>query len=77
MFNISAINNNNTFVILWPKGASLITYNVVIPDGFYSYNDLNNYIIYYCKLNGLYLVDATSNILNYITISSNSTYYAV
>jgi hypothetical protein len=77
MFNISNNNNNNKFNILWPKGSGLTTYNITIPDGFYSYNDLNNYIIYYCKLNGLYLLDSNSNVQNFISISSNSTYYAV
>jgi len=77
MFNISAINNNNTFVIQWPKGAGLVNYTVVIPDGFYSYNDLNNYIIYYCKLNGLYILDSIGTVINFISISSNPTYYAV
>jgi hypothetical protein len=76
-FNISQSLNNNSFNILWPKGSGLTTYNVIIPDGFYSYIDLNNYIIYYCKLNGLYLIDTASNVQNYISISSNSTYYAV
>jgi hypothetical protein len=77
MFNISNNNNNNKFNILWPKGSGLTTYNITIPDGFYSYNDLNNYIQYYCKLNGLYLLDSNSNVQNYISISSNTTYYSV
>lgn len=76
-FNISKFLNNNTFNILWPKGGVFITYNVVIPDGFYSYDDLNDYILFYCKNNGLYLSDADGNIYNYINIRSNSTYYGV
>ena len=76
-FNISSTLNNNTFSILWPKGASYITYNVVIPNGFYSYADLSNYIIFYCKTNGLYLLDNNSVVQNFISIQTNTTYYAV
>lgn len=76
-FNISSLLNNNTFVLKWPKGTGYVDYNVIIPDGFYSYADLSNFLIYYCKLNGLYLVDNNGVTQNFISIQSNPTYYSV
>jgi hypothetical protein len=76
-FNISSILNNNTFIIQWPKGIAYVNYTVIIPDGFYSYSDLSNYINFYCKTNGLYLLDNNSIVQNFISIQSNTTYYSV
>jgi len=76
-FNIAQNLNNVSFNLLWPKGSGFVTYYIVVPDGFYSYTDFSNYINFYCKTNGLYLLDNNSNIINFISIQSNPTYYSI
>jgi len=76
-FNIASTLNNNKFIIQWPKGSSFINYNVTITDGYYSYTDLSNFISFYCKTNGLYLLDNNGLIQNFISIQTNTTYYSV
>jgi hypothetical protein len=78
-YNISARFGNNTFSYLWPNSSGgLTTYNVVVPDGFYSLDDLNSYFQTVQLANGTYL-DLVSNGLPFyfLTWASNSTYYRV
>ena len=53
----------------------MTTYNIVIPNGFYSVSDINNYIKFYCDTNNLYLIDSSGNHVYYINFSVNITYY--
>ena len=73
-FNISVVNNNNSFQFLYPTG---ITYTVTIPTGFYSIVDLNSYLQQYLISNGLYLVDSSGKNVYYLEFITNSSFYAV
>ena len=42
-YNISSALNNYTFSVIWINN---ITYNFIIPDGYYSYTDLDNFLSY-------------------------------
>ena len=53
-FNISSFYNNKTFSITFPYLATTATLNIVLPDGFYTVTDINNYIQLQCMNNGLY-----------------------
>ena len=75
-YNISNYYNNQSFNILWPQGSGMTTFNVVIPNGFYSLSDLNKYIKFFCDTNNLYLIDNAGNHVYYINLSVNTTYYA-
>ena len=69
IFNITAAYKNNAFTLQFPTGAAVGTYtafNIVIPDGFYTINDLNSYLQQYCITNGLYLIDGNGNNVYYI-----------
>jgi len=73
-FNITALNNNNSFSYVWVDG---ITYPVNIPDGFYDVDALNNYLHFTMVQNTHYLIDATGNFVYFITLGINTTQYAV
>lgn len=80
IFNITAAYNNNAFTLQFPTGAAVGTYtafNIVIPDGFYTINDLNSYLQQYCITNGLYLIDGNGNNVYYIGFYVNQTSYSI
>lgn len=72
--NITAANGNNTFQYVWPSDG---TFNVTIPDGFYTIADLNSYLQYVMISNKHYLIDASGNYVYYLNFSTNSVRYAV
>ena len=73
-FNITVLNNNNAFAYVWVDGG---TYTVLVPDGFYDINALNNYLHFTMVQNKHYLVDAVGNFVYFITLGINTTQYAV
>jgi len=75
-FNVTSAYNNKTFSFTWTVGTTLISHNITLPDGFYTVDDINNYIQNYCITNGLYLINASGNYIYYINISYNVTSYA-
>lgn len=76
-YNIDASKfANNSFQIEVPTAATTSTVTITLPDGYYSYADINRYIQRKLVEAGAYLVDADSNNVFYIQISENSTYYA-
>jgi hypothetical protein len=75
-FNITSNYGNNTFSFDWPTLAGSTTYNVTIPDGFYSVNTLNTWLQNYCIANNLYLISGSNNVY-YIELITNSTYYSI
>lgn len=80
IFNITSAYNNNKFTFAFPTGASLgsyTTFNIVIPDGFYTISDLNSFVQQFCISNGLYLIDANGNNVYYIQFAVNQTSYAI
>jgi hypothetical protein len=76
-FNISTKYNNNTFSIFFPTTAGQIGVPVVLPNGFYTTNDLQQYIQQVCIANGFYLIDPAGNFVFYTFLTYSPTYYAV
>lgn len=76
-FNISAANDNNTFSFIFPNSGGSTTFNLTLPDGYYSVSDINSYIQQICIANTLYLVDSTGNNVYYLQLSENSSTYSV
>jgi hypothetical protein len=48
-----------------------------LPDGFYSVNDIQNYIQATCINNGFYLIDSAGNYVFYTYLTYSATYYKV
>lgn len=72
-FNITALNNNNKYQYVWVDGTIV---NVVMPDGFYTLDDINNFLQFTMIGNGHYLLSGSNFVylLNWIT---NATYYTI
>ena len=73
-YNISKALGNNTYSIKWINGN---TYNFTIPDGFYTFSDLNTNLQFNMAKNYLYL-QSTSNasqVLYFIAFSANTVLY--
>ena len=78
-FNITAKNNNNFFQYKWfdMNGDLTVIVDVTIKDGFYSINDLYEYIQSVMVSNGHYLetLDGSSYIY-FVEFITNATYYS-
>ena len=76
-FNITAARQNNTFTIVWNANFTY-TFTLVFPDGYYSVQDMNNYLQYYCLSNGLYCTtnNGSTNVY-FLEIVVNATRYAI
>ena len=72
-FNITAVNQNNTYNYIWVDGT---VNTVVMPDGFYTIDDINNYLQFTFIANGHYLISGT-NYVYLINLLANPTYYAI
>ena len=72
-FNITALNQNNSFSYIWVNG---LTYLVSIPDGFYDIPTLNNYLHFTMVQNGHYLITSTGDFVYLLTLTINPTLYA-
>ncbi|RAW29649.1 hypothetical protein PC110_g13996 [Phytophthora cactorum] len=67
---------NNTFKIEVPITATTSTLSITLPDGLYSYADINRNIQTALVNAGAYLIDAFGNNVFYLQLSENSVYYA-
>jgi len=77
-FNITTAYNNTTFNIIWPIGSTASqTFPVIIPDGFYTITQMNEYVQQLSILLGLYLIDNNGNYVYYTTFLYNPTTYGV
>jgi len=81
-FNVSSAYGNNSFSLVIPLSTTQAasgqgTANFVLPNGFYQVSDINQYIQLWLYNNGYYLVNSTGQIIYYISIASNSTYYVI
>jgi len=75
-FNITSSYNNNKFQFIW-YGTIATTYTVLIPDGFYTVSDINNFLENFMIQNSLYLIDSsTGNYIFYIKLYTSVSYYA-
>lgn len=76
-FNInSSVYNNNTFTIQVPTAATYSNINIALPNGYYEYSDISNYITQQLINAGAYLIDASGNNVVYVKVSANATYYS-
>lgn len=77
-FNISQNYNNNKFQYVWwdINGELTDIVDVVIPDGYYSVNTLNEYLQSQMVKNNHYLTNGSNNIY-FIEFLTNSTYYSI
>jgi len=77
-FNITAAYNNQTFNIIFPIGISASQlFPVIIPPGFYTITQMNEYLQQLSILLGLYLIDNNGNYVYYITFLYNPVTYGV
>jgi hypothetical protein len=76
-FNITEAFENNRFDFIWTDGSGSTTFNVTVPDGYYSVSTLNSYLQSVLIANGLYLVNASNENVYYLEITVNPTFYAV
>jgi hypothetical protein len=79
-FNITAVNNNNFFQYKFFNnidGVADEIFDITIPDGYYSIDTLNEYILSIMTSRGQYLetIDG-SNFIYLFELRTNSTYYA-
>jgi len=71
-FNITSAYQNTQFNIIDWLGN---TRNITLPDGFYTIQDINDYLETYFINNGMYLINSTGQNVYYFQIYSNSQYY--
>lgn len=76
-YNISSNYGNNTFSLVFPTAATTQTIAVVLPDGYYSVNDIQNYIQQVCITNKYYLITSGGSYVYPFSLSYSSTYYKV
>jgi hypothetical protein len=69
--------NNARFQYTWTEAALTTTYDVVLPNGYYSVNTLNDYLQGQLINQGLYLVDANGNNVYYLSLLYNVSTYSV
>jgi hypothetical protein len=74
-FNITAINNNNVFSYVWVDGTE---HQVVIPNGYYTIQTLNEFLQFTMINNTHYLIDNdTNNNVYFLTLGTNASTYKV
>jgi hypothetical protein len=73
--NITAAFGNNTFSYSFPTAAGYQTFNVTIPDGFYSLDDLSAIFQQIQFTNGTYLINSSGNPVYFLYWVSNTTFY--
>lgn len=74
-FNITAINNNNVFSYVWVDGTE---HSVVIPNGYYTIQTLNEFLQFTMINNTHYLIDNdTNNNVYFLTLGTNASTYKV
>lgn len=71
-FNITTNYQNTQFNFIDWLGT---TYNITLPDGFYSIQDVNNYLETFFINNGMYLINNSGQNVYYFQIYSNAQYY--
>lgn len=79
IFNITTAYNNNNFNFHFPTGAatnSYTTFNFTFPNGFYTVQDIRNFIQQQCIANGLYLINNVGDNVYFVDIAQDATYYA-
>jgi hypothetical protein len=76
-FNINAaLYGNNTFSIKIPYSGGYSTLNISLPNGYFSYDNINSYIQSQLITAGAYLITTSGQYWYPIVISANSSFYA-
>jgi hypothetical protein len=75
-FNVSTKYNNKQFGYIYPSFAGPIVTVTTLPDGFYTVDDLNNYLHLLMLNNNHYLINDLGQNVFYLELSYNVTYYA-
>ena len=70
--NILSEYNNNKLSYIYNG----VTYDITIPDCFFTINDINNYLQLKMKQNGHFTLDSEGSEVYYIDISENLSYYS-
>ena len=74
-FNITTLNNNNQFSYVWVDGTE---HQVIIPNGYYTIQTLNEFLQFTMIANTHYLIDNdTSNNVYFLTMGTNASTYKV
>lgn len=74
-FNITAVNNNNVFSYVWVDGTE---HSVVVPNGYYTIQTLNEFLQFTMINNTHYLIDNdTNNNVYFLTLGTNASTYKV
>ena len=78
-YNVSTFYQNQNFRIIWPTidASQTINYNIVLDNGFYTVNDIQNFIEQFCIANNLYLINANGDYVYYINLNYNLTAYKI
>jgi hypothetical protein len=76
-YNVSTFYNNRSFTIRWPVAAGFTDYNVTLDEGFYTVEDIQNFIENFCITNNLYFIDASGDYIYFIYLSYNVTAYKI
>ena len=76
-YNVSSFYSNKTFSLIFPTAATTVQYDITLPDGFYTVNDINSYIQQVCVSNGAYLIDSSGNYVYFVQLVYNIAYYSV
>lgn len=75
--NITGAYGNNTFKYEWADG---LQYSVIVPDGYYSVDELSTYVQLVMKTRGHYLIDNTGLApvdVYYFSFTPNNIYYTI
>lgn len=76
-YNVSSFYSNQKFRIRWPVGSGFSDYNVSLDEGFYTVNDIQNFIEQFCIKNSLYMINANGDYIYFIYLSYNITAYKI
>lgn len=75
-YNIDSVFNNKSFKLEVPTAATTSTLTINLPDGYYSYTDINRVIQTTLVNAGAYLINADGDNVFYIQLVENSVYYS-
>jgi len=64
---------NNTFSYTYKIGNIIKTFDVILPNGMYTIDEINDYLEYTMRNNGTYLFDANGNAVFYINLKTFKT----
>lgn len=77
-YNINAtLFQNSTLKYIWPTGSTTTTYDVTVPDGYYSVSDFDAFLQTVYIQNKTYLIDSSLNNVFFTQLVENRVYYRV